>query len=371
MSRFSSDLGMKALFALGLVLTAGAAVGHASTKDTQVKRVTVGPSGVVVERGASTDTIEGGRTYRTRVRSYRHGGWIQVDDEGDALVRVFSDAHVPAGETVSGDVVAVFGSVDVEGKVEGDVVAVFGSVHLHPGSSVAGDAVSIGGVLDQAEGVDVGGETVSVGFMPQTWGIPAVSLTLSAVMAGWLAAIVTGWLLVTLFPVRTVRVATMASRRTFASLLLGMASFPLFIAALFLLFVTMVGIPIAILLPPAYCLLSFAGQLAATYVLGCKLTGRRLGAGGLMLPMLAGTLLVAAFFAMGAMLFVVPGIARPLGLFSVLLGGLLVLGLTTIGTGAFLLSKLGMEPRDVVWSPGPLMPPAPSPGLAPPPTASV
>jgi hypothetical protein len=281
-------------------------------------------------------------------------------------LRVFEDAHVPEGTTVPGDVVAVFGSVDVEGKVDGDVVAVFGSVHLHPGSSVGGDAVSIGGVLDQAEGVDVGGERVSVGFMPSSWGIPAVSLTLSAVIAGWLAAMVTGWLLVTLFPVRTVRVATTASRRTFASLMLGVFSLPLLIAAVFLLFVTVVGVPIAILLPPAYFLLCFAGQLAATYVLGCKLTGRRLGSGGLMLPILAGTLLVAAFFALGAALFVMPGISRPLGLFSVVLGGLLVIGLTSIGTGAFLLSKLGTLPRDVNWNPAPLAPPAPNPGLAPP-----
>jgi hypothetical protein len=88
-----------------------------------------------------------------------------------------------------------------------------------------------------------------------------------------------------------------------------------------------------------------------------------------MMPILAGTLLVAAFFALGAALFVVPGISRPLGLFSVVLGGLLVVGLTSIGTGAFLLSKLGTVPRDVTWNPAPLAPPAPSAGLAPP-TAS-
>jgi hypothetical protein len=191
------------------------------------------------------------------------------------------------------------------------------------------------------------------------------------VLAGWLAAMVTGWLLVTLFPVRTVRVATMASRRTSASLLVGLLSIPMFVAALFLLVVTVVGIPLAILLPPAYVLLGFAGQLAATYVLGCKLTGRRLGTGGLMMPIFAGTSLMAAMFGLGAAMFVAPGIARPMALFLVALAACMVLGLTAIGTGAFLLSKLGAEPREVNWSPGPLAPPAPSsPGLAPPPTAA-
>jgi hypothetical protein len=281
------------LVAGGLAICLGSQVALARTVE-RVKRVSVSSHGVVIEREGEADSLDSSYTFRARLG--RHHGWINVDDDHDALVRVFSDAHVEAGETVSGDVVAVFGSVDVEGKVQGDVVAVLGSVHLHPGASVGGDAVSIGGVLDQAEGADVGGETVSVGFMPSRWGVPAVSLTLSAVLAGWLAAMVTGWLLVTLFPVRTVRVATMASRRTSASLLVGLLSIPMFVAALFLLIVTVVGIPLAILLPPAYFVLCFAGQLAATYVLGCKLTGRRLGTGGLMMPIFAGTLLMAALF---------------------------------------------------------------------------
>ena len=326
----------------GLAHAGGAGRGRDSGQ--AVERVTIGSHGIIVERGAHSDTLEPrGRHLRSRLRSYRHG-WIEVDDEGDAIVRVFDDAYVPAGDRVTGDVVAVFGSVDVEGHVEGDVVAVLGSVHLKPGSAVDGDAVAVGGVVDQAEGVEVGGETVSVGFMPVSWGIPAISLTLSAVLAGWIASLFLGWLLAMLFPARTVRVAKMASQRTGASLLLGMFSLPLFVAAVFLLFVTVVGIPLAILLPPAYFLLCFAGQMAATYVLGCKLTARPLGSGGLMLPIVAGTLLVAALFALGALLFVLPGIARPLALFSVLLGGLMIIGLTAIGTGAFLLSRLGAEP---------------------------
>lgn len=357
------------LAALSICLTSELAL--AKTVE-RVKRVSVGSRGVVIERevdrdSLDSDSLDSSGTFHTRIG--RRHGWIEVDDDHDALVRVFSDAHVPAGETVTGDVVAVFGSVEVEGKVDGDVVAVLGSVHLSPGASVGGDAVSIGGVLDQQDGADVGGETVSVGFMPSRWGVPAVSLTLSAVLAGWLAAMVTGWLLVTLFPVRTVRVATIATRRTSASLLVGLLSIPMFVAALFLLFVTVVGIPLALLLPPAYFLLCFAGQLAATYVLGCKLTGRRLGTGGLMMPVFAGTLLMAGLFALGAAMFVIPGIARPMALFLVALAGLMVMGLTSIGTGAFLLSKLGAEPREVTWSPGPLAPPAPSPDLAPPPTA--
>jgi hypothetical protein len=371
---WSSSMRRGAPLFIALACLALAAPGPASAgsgdeeQGDDVKRVSIGSDGIVIERAGKADTIDTPRKWRTRVRHRR--GFIEVDNSGDAVVRVFADAHVPADETVQGDVVAIFGSVEVEGRVEGDVVAVLGSVDLKPGASVRGDAVSIGGVLDQAEGVEVGGETVSVGFMPsrRSWDgyqIPAVPLTLTAIFAGWLTAIVTGWLLVTLFPVRTVRVAAMASRRTSASLLLGFVSLPMLVLTMFLLCVTMIGIPLAILLPPAYFLLMFAGQLAATYVLGCKLTGRRLGVGGLVLPLVAGTMLVAAFFGFGAMLLVLPGIFRPLGFFSFALGTLMLAGLTCIGGGAFLLSRLGSHPQDVDWTAAP--PAVPAPGYAPPP----
>ena len=323
-------------------------------RETQVNRIRVGSDGIVIERGGRTDTLETDRDSdrRSYRRRHRTDGFVHVDGGGDAVVRVFADIDIPAGERVNGDVVAVFGSVTVAGQVEGDVVAVMGSVTLKPGSTVGGDAVSVGGIVDQAEGVEVRGETVSVGFVPVSWGIPALSFTLSTIVAGWLAAMFLGWLFALLFPTRLLRVATTASKRTAASLLIGMVSLPLVISAIGLLFVTVVGIPLAVLLPPTYLLLAFAGQMAATYVLGCKLTGRRLGGGGgMMIPILAGTVLVAAFFVVGALLFVAPGIARPLALFAVMLGGLLVMGLTAIGTGAFLISKLGAEPHDIDWNP--------------------
>jgi hypothetical protein len=364
-----------ATFAIA-VFGLGPATAHAAdkipAKSGQVERISVGSNGIVIQRAGEADTTDSDLPTHYRVRGKFGGtGLFSVDDEGDAIVRVFSDIEVPAGRRVVGDVVAVFGSVDVQGQVEGDVVAVLGSVHLRPGAVVEGDAVSIGGVLDQAEGVEVHGETVSVGFIPVSWGVPALSFTLSVVIAGWVAALFVGWLFALLFPTRLLRVAATSSRRTAASLLLGLASVPLFVSAVGLLFVTVVGIPLAVLLPPAYLLLGFAGQMAATYVLGCKLTGRRLGGGnGMMMPILAGNTMVAAFFLIGALLFVLPGISRPLALFTVMLGMLIVLGLTAIGTGAFLLSRLGAEPRDLDWNPsGRAAPQGPITGLAPP-TAS-
>jgi hypothetical protein len=312
----------------------------------------------------ATFAVHGGDSVPVE-RPHRDRGWIEVDDDGNAVVRVFGDVHVAAGERVRNDVVAVFGSVHIEGEVDGDVVAVFGSVRLGEGARVEGDVVSVGGGLEQAAGAFVDGETVSVGFAPVSWGIPGLPLTLVTIAMGWVAAVFTGWLFGLLFPDRFLRVAAVASKRTGAALALGLASLPGVLALEMLLFVTVIGIPLAFLLPLAYGLIAYAGHLAAAYLLGAKLTGRRPGPSGFVLPLAVGTLFVAFFFVLGAGLFAGPGVVRPFALFSVLLGCLLLLGLTAIGTGAFILSKLGAEPREVVWA-AEASTPAPAPAPSPP-----
>jgi len=134
---------------------------------------------------------------------------------------------------------------------------------------------------------------------------------------------------------------------------------PLLCIAMMVLLVTVVGIPIAVMLPFVYVAVLYAGQIAATYVLGCKLTRRRLGAGGVTAPLASGSLLVASIFGFGAILWETPGIVRTVALFFVMVGGLLMVGLTTIGTGAFLLSRAGSRPFDID-GPAPGAVPAPS-----------
>ena len=117
-------------------------------------------------------------------------------------------------------------------------------------------------------------QSVSLSFFPVPWGVPAVPVLLGAVFMGWLVTLFAGWVFVGLFPQRLVRVATTASQRTVASFFVGLASIPGFFLLLVLLFVTVIGIPLACLLPIAYTVLQYAGQIAATYVLGCRLTNR-------------------------------------------------------------------------------------------------
>ena len=285
---------------------------------------------------------------RITLRSEIDAGPISVrGGEGSGIVRLFSDAEVAAGEIVSGDVVAVFGSVRVDGEVTGSVVSVLGSTDLGPSALVRGDAVSVGGGLREAPGARVRGQTVQVGFIPLTLGLPGLPMVLSMLAIAWLISLFFGWVAATLFPGRVARVAITSSRRTAASLALGILSGPLMLISMLLLMVTVIGIPVAIFLPIVYIAIVYLGQIAATYVLGCKLTRRRLGEGKVTAPLVAGSVLVASIFALGAILWETPGVVRTAALFFLWVGVLLVVGLACIGTGAFLLSRAGSRPHDL------------------------
>jgi hypothetical protein len=359
--------GVLLAIALGLMPVLALA---ASDSGRVVRSVRIGPAGIQIERfgpGDSTDRPE------TRARKEpegvlkvgRHGVTVETrgsgegesvvvggDDSGSGtsivvntgdagLVRLFADARVPAGKTIPGDVVAVFGSVDVGGTVEGDVVAVFGSVRLRSGASVEGDAIAIGGVLDQPPDAHVSGQSVAIGLLSPGWGVPTLATLLTVVFLGWLATLILGWLLALLFPERMLQIGSTASRHSAGSFFLGLLSAPLFVIALVLLFITVVGIPFALLLPFVYLLAIWTGQIAGSYVLGCRILRRRPGEGGLMGPILVGTFLVALCFGLGAGFAVPEGLPRTLSLFFTLLGVLLVVGLSVIGTGALILSRVG------------------------------
>jgi hypothetical protein len=350
-----------ALLRPALMLFADRAGAAARDSSRTVRRVVIDESGVRIhsvngdsviessERSGNVTTRRGG--HRVHISSHaitvdgndsdRHDGVVSVDSDGSDMVRVFADAEVPAGEHIDGDVVAVFGSVTVHGEVSGSAVAVFGSVKLDTSATVHGDAVAIGGGLSAPAGSVVDGNSVSLGLLPVAWGLPALPVVLGLIFTGWISMLFLGWLLHLLFPDRMMRAAQTASRRTGLSLLMGFVSAPLMVLACVLLLVTVLGIPFAFLLPIAYSVLVLAGQLAATYVMGSKLMHRRLSEPWAFMPIVGGTLFIAAFFVIGALFASGTGFMRTAALFFDLLGALLLAGLTVIGTGAFLVSRFG------------------------------
>lgn len=348
---------------VALVLAAAAAQAGATVitagddSGKTVRRVHISSSGVTVDRTVSGD---GGGV--ASPDSLDDGGALVVDS-GAGMVRLFSDARVGAGEHLDGDVVAVFGSAHVAGDVTGSVVAVFGSIDFEPGASVGGDAVAVGGSVEDSEGVRIEGQTVSVGLAPLTLGLPGVPVMLAFLALGWLVTLFFGWVFAALFPERLARVAVTSSRRTLLSLVIGLLAFFVMPVMAILLIVTVIGLPIGIMLPFAHVALVYAGQIAGTYVLGCKLTRRPLGERGAMGAIVAGSLLVGSFFAVGVILWGSPGTVRTIAVFFHLVGLLVITGLSLIGSGAFLLSRLGTRPVSLAEDAEPAgMPPAAGPG---------
>lgn len=286
------------------------------------------------------------------------GGGVVVEAGEDAMVRLFADASVPAGETFPGDVVAVFGSVDVGGTVQGDVVAVLGSVRLRPGAKVVGDAVAVGGGLEQPAGAEVGGQSIAIGGLLPGHRLPTTTVLLVAALAGWLATLLLAWLLSLLLSGAMMRVGVAASRHTAGSFFLGLVSAPflLVVGAFVVLAAAVVGASLAWPVLVLGLLLPWVGQVAGTYVLGCKLMGRRPGESRLMAPVFVGSLVVALIFLAGVALSVPAGLARSLSLFFAMLGVLVIGVLSTIGVGAMLIAPMGARPSPA--APG--VPPVPA-----------
>jgi hypothetical protein len=84
-------------------------------------------------------------------------------------IRIFGNVAVDRGEEITGQAVAVFGSVRVDGKVDDQVVAVFGNVVLGSDAVVGGDVVSVGGRVIRDPGAETRGGVTEVA-LTDSWG---------------------------------------------------------------------------------------------------------------------------------------------------------------------------------------------------------
>ncbi|MBN2009183.1 BamA/TamA family outer membrane protein [candidate division KSB1 bacterium] len=82
----------------------------------------------------------------------------------DDVVRFFGDVTIEEDEVINGDVVCMRGTIKLLGEVHGDVVAIFGNVDMDSTSTVTGDVVSVGGHITRDEGARVGGDIVQTSW---------------------------------------------------------------------------------------------------------------------------------------------------------------------------------------------------------------
>ena len=226
------------------------------------------------------EAIDRERHIGPRAQRGEHG-----DSERGEIVRMGQDVVIEAGEAVE-EVVVIGGDLEVRGQVEGDAVAVGGSVTLGPGAMVGGDAVSVGGSLDIDPGAIVEGDEVEVGGgIGPGLGVglggfgreerresrvkhlgKSILMLLILLFMGWLAAVLAGE--------RLSGLADTMQQDWLRSLAAGVLVLVLWLPAVFLSAITVIGIPVAIFLILAVPLVAFIGYLAGALALG-----RRIAAG--------------------------------------------------------------------------------------------
>jgi hypothetical protein len=254
---------------------------------------------------------------------------------GDITInnRVGGDVHSGSGDItvrapVEGEVDAGFGDVYVDAPVEGGVDVDRGSVILGPGALVH-ENVHYGsgefrGHRDAVKGTVATGMGPDMGHEPGWFGITN--------LVGWVFATAAfaacSVLLAVLAPGVLLAVGRRAEESPGWSLLLGVASVPAVVVIAVVLAVSIIGIPLLLLLAPAYLALVFFGALVAAYFVGRRVvfaTGYYRG--GNALAAMVGALILAVAY-------LIP-----------VLGGLLLYGLALFGTGAAILALFSRRPR--------------------------
>ena len=280
---------------------------------------------VVVERGeyeGEVSTVFGDATVRGPVVGDVHSafGDVRVDEPVTGSVNSgFGDIVVRA--PVSGEVDAGFGDVDVNSRVEGDVDVDHGDIALGNDAKVMGYVRSGGGEVDPEPGAVWHGP-MEAGMMPD-FGSSGDDDLIGYV--GWFFAAAGFAACVVLAAVVAPRSLSAATRRAEEvpgwSLIVGLVSVPAVLVLSVTLAISVVGVPLLLLMAPAYLALVFYGALVAAFSVGRKVvlaTGRYRS--GNTLAAVVGAVLVAATA-------LIP-----------FLGEILLFALALMGTGAAILA---------------------------------
>jgi cytoskeletal protein CcmA (bactofilin family) len=290
---------------------------HAA-EEQLVGDVVVGPQ--AVEHNVSTGA--GDLEVRGLVENDVHSGF------GDVLVsgKVGGDIDAGLGDVkiegpVEGDVHAEFGDVYVNAPVKGDVSVGWGDVDLGPDAEISGNLECEGCEITGNRGA-VKGDMMARGMaldFDESHGPGIIGFV------GWLFAALAFAACAVLAAVVAPRPLTSATSRAEESpgrsFVYGLVSLPVFFLLCVVLAVSIIGIPLLLLLVPAYLALLFFGALVAAFFIGTRV------------------LMVTGRYRVGnALAAVVGAIILAATTFIPVLGDLLLYALSLLGTGAVILA---------------------------------
>ncbi len=276
--------------------------------------------------------------------AFEYGDRIRLGDD-----LIVSDDEAVNGDTVTifgsqtimgrvnGDVIAVFGDVEmVGGSVQGDVVSVFGDVILRENAIVAGDAIGVMGEIERFDDAIVSGEVTSVApnmvFAEVTRRIPVHFSTNNFFIwkfSGWfgrmLLSILMTLVLIHFMLPNLEKIQGAIQKDPVRVGLKGLLGILVIIIVSILLAITIIGIPISIILGIANWIATMIG-LAAIYLLVGKQVAENL-------KLENPTVYVQGVI--GSVIFSI------LGVLPLAVGGLIKLLVSLLALGGVLVTKFG------------------------------
>lgn len=265
-----------------------------------------------------------------------------VNQRGD-LTSFFRTINVSEDTLINGNVVAIFGDINIHGEVTGNVASIFGKTYID--GIVAGDTVSIfGGITIAHTGIVYGDATAILGHGIENRGIirqeeisilgiipKHVSilrmiflLIFFSILAKQFFALVISVITVLIFGERFDRMAAGAQQEVGKKLLVGLLVYFGALIGFSILIMTVIGAPVALLLIPVVLILGFLGNTTIKVTIGRKMASHFNKSWSLLMELLAGTLVF-------------------LLLEATIVGHLITFALKLIGIGELLDSRFGDE----------------------------
>jgi len=332
------------------------------------------PLGGVKEKPEVTeDESQGAQGSRHRGLDFevekRHPNDVKITIGGDRnygdgkdIVKLGEDIIVAEPDTVDGDVVSIGGSVTVNGVVMGDCVSIGGCINIGPRGVIEGDGVTIGGCINREPGsVLKGDEVVTGGNIPKwvfrggwpQYGLSGLKVLGFAFAVGKaLVLIFLAWLVVLIFRDRTKVVADRARGNLLAAFGVGLLTIVLTPIAMVLLCITLIGIPVAILLPIVIALIALFGYTAVGLAVGMKILGGESRGASVVKAAVLGVLVMEVIPIVGRIIGLPGGFMWGLSIPIRVIGYAIIMCAVIIGLGAAIMSKLGRAPKAPAAGPG-------------------
>lgn len=282
---------------------------------------------------------------------------IEGEKEGKDIIRWGSDIIVGEGEVVTGDIVALWGDVTVKGTVNGRVVAVSGDIYVTSDGYIRQGATAVGGKIEVDPGGRIHGEEVEVPlhvkFLGGSLGEERLRLLKESEAAGRVGFAIVALVFIliaitvilSLLPRNVERIKNRISQDFLKSFLFGYLVFVGTIVAFIFLVITVIGIPIAILLPLFLVFMLALGLTSTCLFFGEKLRGTmNISTTSNFYTAFLGALAIQSFLIVAAIF----GLVWPLGLLGGLLTAIWVILffflVAPAGLGGVILARFGTRP---------------------------